>query len=124
MIKPALFYALFIFLILYPYMTNKDEAAFLHWWEANRAKEKKWIRQLSVGLPVGIVFGLPILLSVFFRGWYKRMPYVSGTQLTLIMMACLAIAVFYAVVRMHVKWEENEQRYQELIKKREVKKDS
>jgi len=100
-------------------MTNREEVEFIKWWEANRTREKRWIRQLSVGLPVGLVFGFPILLSVVFRGWYKRMPYVSGGQLTLIMMACLAISVFYAVIRMHVKWEEKEQRYQELIKRKE-----
>lgn len=101
-------------------MKNREETEFIKWWEANRTKEKRWIRQLTVGLPVGIVFGLPILLSVVLRGWYKRMPYVSGGQLTLIMMACLAIAVFYAVVRMHVKWEEKEQRYHEIMKKKEA----
>ena len=94
-------------------MTEQDKK-FMKWWEANRENEKKWINQLSVGLPLGLVFGLPVLLSVFFRGWYKRMPYISGTQLTIIMMACLGIAVFFAVFKMRFKWEMNEQRYTEL----------
>jgi hypothetical protein len=29
-------------------------------------------------------------------------------------MACLGIAVFIAVFRMHFRWEQNEQRYQEI----------
>ncbi|HMO32618.1 MAG TPA: hypothetical protein PKE63_04650 [Lacibacter sp.] len=93
---------------------TKEDAAFLQWWEQNRDREKRWVNQLAVGLPLGIVFGLPILLSVLFRGWYKRMPYVSGSQLTLILMGILGIAVFYAVFRMRFKWEMQEQRYREL----------
>jgi hypothetical protein len=45
------------------------------------------------------------------------MPYVSGTQFTLILMACLGIAVFYAIFKMRFKWEMNEQRYMELKRK-------
>ena len=98
---------------------SREETEFIQWWEDNRLKEKRWVRQLTIGLPVGFVFGLPILLSVLFRGWYKRMPYISGGQLTLILMACLAIAVFYAVVRMHVRWDEREQQYKSLLLKKE-----
>jgi hypothetical protein len=96
---------------------SKEDIQFIKWWEANRANEKKWVRQLTVGLPLGLVFGFPVLLSVAFRGWYKRMPYISGTQLTLILMGCLGIAVFYALFRMHFRWEQHEQRYLELKKK-------
>ncbi len=87
---------------------------FVKWWEENREAERKWVRQLSVGLPVGLVFGFPILLSLVLRGWYKRMPYVSGTQFTLILMASLGIAVFIAVFRMYFRWEQHEQRYLEI----------
>jgi hypothetical protein len=95
------------------YASNEEQ--FAQWWEANRDRQKKWLNQLTVGLPLGLVFGLPVLLSVLFRGWYKRMPYVSGTQLTLIIMACMAIAVFFAIFRMRFKWEMNEQRYREWL---------
>lgn len=100
---------------------ESKDAQFAAWWAANREREKKWLNQLTVGLPLGFVFGLPVLLSVLFRGWYKRMPYISGTQLTLIMMACIGIAVFYAIFRMRFKWEMNEQRYREWLEKKETK---
>jgi hypothetical protein len=93
---------------------NDQDLEFVRWWEANRDRERRWVRQLSIGLPLGLVFGLPIILSVVFRGWYKRMPYISGTQLILILMACLVIAVFYSIIRMRVRWDQREQRYQEL----------
>ncbi|MBX9782956.1 MAG: hypothetical protein K2X48_06670 [Chitinophagaceae bacterium] len=95
-------------------MTSADEA-FINYWEANREQEKKWMTQLMFGLPLGLVFGLPILLSFLLRGWYKRMPYISGSQFTVVLMALLGIIVFYAIFRMKFKWELNEQRYRELI---------
>jgi hypothetical protein len=100
-------------------MVSEQERNFIKWWQENRLKEKKLLNQLTIGLPLGIAFGLPILLSVLFRGWYKRMPYVSGTQLTVILIAVLLIVVFYAVFRMRFKWDLNEQRYQELCNKLE-----
>ncbi|MFN8265341.1 MAG: hypothetical protein U0T11_04690 [Chitinophagaceae bacterium] len=97
-------------------MISQENLEFVEWWEKNRDRERNWMNQLTIGLPLGLVFGLPVLLSVMFRGWYKRMPYISGSQFTLILMACLGIAVFYAVFRMRFKWEMNEQRYLELKK--------
>ncbi|RXK57698.1 hypothetical protein ESA94_19425 [Lacibacter luteus] len=98
-------------------MLSQEDKEFLTWWEANNKREKKLITQLSVGLPLGLAFGFPILLSVLFRGWYKNMPYVSGSQLTVILIAVLLIIVFYAIFRMRFKWELNEQRYNELKEK-------
>lgn len=95
-------------------MVTAEEKAFVKWWEENRVKEKKVLRQLLIGLPVGFAFGLPILLSVIFRGWYKNMSYVSGTQLIVIITALVLIIVFYAVFRMYFRWDLNEQRYTEL----------
>jgi protein-S-isoprenylcysteine O-methyltransferase Ste14 len=103
---------------------NRSDDEFLKYWAANRAREKKWLNQLSLGLPLGLVFGLPIVLSVLLRGWYKRMPFVSGTQFTIILMACLGIAVFYAIFRMKFKWDMNEQHYRELLQQREKEKNA
>ncbi|MFT3844963.1 MAG: hypothetical protein QM725_07925 [Lacibacter sp.] len=91
-----------------------EEKAFVKWWEENRVKEKKVIRQLMIGLPIGFAFGFPVLLSVLFRGWYKNMPYISGTQLIVVITAMVLIIVFYAIFRMHFRWDMNEQRYNEL----------
>ncbi|NCU05660.1 MAG: hypothetical protein GXC73_16945 [Chitinophagaceae bacterium] len=100
-------------------MLSAQDKEFVEWWSKNRNKEKKLVKQLAVGLPLGLAFGVPILLSVMFRGWYKSMTYVSGSQLTIILIAVLLIVVFYAVFRMRFKWEMNEQRYNELLKKSE-----
>ena len=95
-------------------MLTDQEKLFITYWENNRDKEKKVLYQLAVGLPVGLVFALPILLSVLFRDWYKQMSFVSNSQITVIMIAVLGIAVFFALIKMKFKWENNEQLYKEL----------
>lgn len=101
-------------------MLSAEEKEFIQWWEQNRSKEKRLLSQLTVGLPLGLAFGFPILLSVMFRGWYKNMPYVSGSQLTIILIAVLLVVVFYAIFKMRFKWEMNEQHYLELKQKSET----
>lgn len=95
-------------------MLTDQEKLFVEYWELNRDKQKKTLYKLAFGLPVGLVFALPILLSVIFHQWYKSMIFISGSQITIILIAVLAIAVFFALFRMKFKWEENEQLYKEL----------
>src|SRR5437868_9648975 len=39
---------------------NENEVAFMRYWEQNRQKEKKVLKQLLIGLPLGILFGMPV----------------------------------------------------------------
>ena len=102
-------------------MITEQEKLFIDYWDKNREKQKKSFYQLAIGLPVGLVFALPILLSVLFHDWYKRMSFISTSQITVIMIGILAIIVFFALFRMKFKWEANEQLYKELKYKQEVK---
>ena len=95
-------------------MLTEQEKLFLEFWEKNRDKQKKLLHQLALGLPLGLVFAFPILLSVLFHSWYKNMIYISGSQITVILITVLGIAVFFALIRMKFKWENNEQLYKEL----------
>ena len=95
-------------------MLTDQEKLFVDFWEKNRDKEKHVLKKLALGLPIGLVFAFPILLSVLFRSWYKNMVYISGSQITIILIAVLAIAVFFSLIRMKFKWENNEQLYKEL----------
>lgn len=95
-------------------MITDQEQLFINYWEANRNKQKKIFYQLAWGLPIGLVFAFPVLLSVLFHDWYKSMIYISASQVTIILITVLGIAVFFALFRMKFKWEENEQRYKEL----------
>jgi membrane protein YdbS with pleckstrin-like domain len=95
-------------------MITDQEKLFIDYWEANRDKQKKTLYQLALGLPIGLVFALPVLLSVIFHDWYKQMIFISASEITTILIAVLGIAVFFALFRMKFKWEENEQLYKEL----------
>ncbi len=95
-------------------MITVQEELFIHYWESNRNRQKKLFYQLAIGLPVGLVFALPVLLSVIFHDWYKQMTFISDSQITVILITVLGIAVFFALFRMKFKWEENEQHYKEL----------
>ncbi|MEP6951575.1 MAG: hypothetical protein ABI863_19950 [Ginsengibacter sp.] len=95
-------------------MLTKEEKLFLEYWEKNRDKEKHFTRQLAGGLPVGLLFALPILIALIFHNWYKSMVYISGSQVIVIIIGVLGVAVFFAIFRMKFKWENNEQLYKEL----------
>ena len=95
-------------------MLTNDEKLFMEYWEKNRDKEKKVFRQLIYGSRWGLIFALPILLVVIFDEWYKNMIPISKSQIILITITVIGIAVFYALFRMRFKWENNEQLYEEL----------
>jgi pilus assembly protein TadC len=95
-------------------MLTEEEKLFLEYWEKNRDKEKHFARQLASGLPLGLVFALPVLVAVIFHNWYKSMIYISGSQVIVISIGVLGIAIFFAIFRMKFKWENNEQLYKEL----------
>ncbi|MFT3747445.1 MAG: hypothetical protein QM768_03985 [Agriterribacter sp.] len=92
-----------------------EEKDFMIFWEANREKEKKTWRQLLIGLPLGMIFTLPILLNLF-SGWDKRATMVANAQLNpvILIIAVLLIASFFAIFNKKHRWDMNEQRYKEL----------
>ena len=95
-------------------MLTRDELLFIEYWEKNREKENQILRQLAMGLPMGLVFALPVLLVVIFHGWYKNMIYISDAQIIVIIIAVLCVAIFFSIFRGKFKWEQNEQLYKEL----------
>ncbi len=101
-------------------MLTNDEKLFLDFWEKKRDREKRFLRQLAGGLPMGLLFALPVLVAVIFHNWYKSMTYISGSQVIVIVIGVLCIAIFFAVFRMKFKWEKNEQLYKELKLKEKV----
>jgi hypothetical protein len=96
-------------------MLSNEEKAFLQYWEINREKEKKTWRQLLIGLPLGLIFTLPILIN-FLSGWHKRATMEANAETSpgVLISAVLIIAVFFAIFNKRHKWELNEQRYAEL----------
>ena len=99
-------------------MLSEEEKLFLAYWEQNRARQKKIFYQLLVGLPLGLLIALPILLN-YMLGWNKRATMVGNAQFNplVLIVAVLAIAVFFSIFNRRHKWEMNEQRYLELKEK-------
>ena len=97
-------------------MLTPIEKDFIIYWQANRNKQKKITKQLTIGLPLGLLFGLPILLN-FFSGWNSRIHVISRGQLITLIVAVLIIIVFMAIFSTKFKWDRNEQYYLELLEK-------
>jgi hypothetical protein len=99
-------------------MLTQDEQRFIDYWKNNRDKEKKTFRQLLIGLPIGLVFGVSIL-AIFSSGWYERANMVaySSSSPYIFLIAIFCIIAFIAVFSKKHKWDMNEQRYAELIHK-------
>ena len=102
-------------------MLTEEEKTFIEYWENNRLRRKKFIWQLSLGLPLGIGFVVLIFVN-FFSGWYKRagMEWNADPSLfPVLLVAAVLIIVFIAVFSARHKWDMNEQRYKELISKKD-----
>ena len=102
-------------------MLSEEEKNFVEYWENNRLRRKKFLRQLALGLPLGVGFVVLIFIN-FFSGWYKRAGMELNTDASLfpvLLIAAMLIVVFVAVFSARHKWDMNEQRYKELIAKKD-----
>ncbi|UEG48755.1 hypothetical protein LK994_08905 [Ferruginibacter lapsinanis] len=100
-------------------MISDKEKQFLQYWEANREAESTVVSKLLRGFPMAAMFGLPIILLVvviklFFPDWYMKISQTSPGMFITAIIAMILVIIFYAIFRMHYKWEMNEQLYQEI----------
>ncbi len=103
-------------------MLTEKEKQFITRWEQVREKEGSVLAKLLYGLPMAMLFGLPILLFiavVYFVSpdWYTKVSNRLSSSLGTIFIAVFICILFYAYFRMHYKWEMNEQLYHELKRK-------
>jgi len=102
-------------------MLNDEEKGFIAFWEANRSRKRNFVRYIQYGLPMGVAIGAGILVNLL-SGWDKRASMVANADPSLILILLIAlilIVVFMSVFTVRHRWEINEQRYQELLSKRE-----
>jgi uncharacterized BrkB/YihY/UPF0761 family membrane protein len=100
-------------------MLSDKELAFIEYWEENRIPQSSFTSKLIRGLPMAIIFGLPIVLSVvvvyiFFPDWYTKISNTTSGTFNVVIIAVLIAVLFFSYFRMHFKWEMNEQAYLEL----------
>ena len=96
---------------------TEEERKFLDYWAVERNKEKKLLSQLMFGLPIGILFSVPLLINFFLgKFWYKRADAVGISQFspTVLVVAVLLITVFVALLNRRFRWEKLEQQYLEI----------
>jgi len=100
-------------------MLSEKEEQFILSWEAERESLKTFSSKLSRGLPMALMYGLPIVLFIvavqlFFPKWYTKISNTSSGTFITIIIAVTIFILFFAYFRMHYKWETNEQLYKEL----------
>jgi membrane protein YdbS with pleckstrin-like domain len=102
-------------------MLTEQENEFVRYWEENRLRKKRVMQQLYVGLPFAVFLVLAIFINIF-SGWYQRaataLSLDRGTGL-MILVSVFAIVIFIVIFAARHRWDMNEQRYLELLAKRD-----
>lgn len=125
-------------------LSEKDEA-FIKRWEAVRIHESSFKHKLLSGMPMALVFALPVLIlflvvKVFFPSWFATATHrkteivvpeltehhmgLSAGDVIMAVVAVIALTFFFSYFRMHYKWENNEQLYRELLYKQKKQTDA
>lgn len=103
-------------------MLSDEEKCFVDYWEQNRNKKRRYIWQLAAGLPLAMVLAGGIFIS-YFSDWYTRAVMQinwSASGVLVVLSGLILIVVFVVVFSARHRWEMNEQRYQELLKKKNL----
>ena len=103
-------------------MLTEDEEKFVVYWENNRFRRKKLVKQLAVGLPIAVAIVVALFVN-FFSGWYKRADMMIRSQSSLVLVliiAALLIVIFISVFSAKHQWDLNEQRYREFLAKKDL----
>jgi len=103
-------------------MLTEEENGFIGYWENNRLRKKKVWRQLSIGLPLAVVLVISIFANLF-SGWDKRaemeMNKERSSLILVLLAAALLIVAFIVIFSARHRWDLNEQRYKELMDRRD-----
>ena len=101
-------------------MLNEEEKRFVAYWEENRVKKSKVLRQLYVGMPLAVIIVIAIFVN-FFSGWYTRagmaMREERSSLVLVLLVAALLIVGFIVIFSARHRWDQNEQQYLELREK-------
>ena len=101
-------------------MITEKERRFSVYWEQERQRQGTTLAKILNGLPMAIMFSLPVLLLIiavrlFLPDWYSKISDVSNGSIVAAVVALFICVLFFSYFRMHYKWEMNEQLYRELM---------
>src|SRR5437868_4348307 len=88
-------------------MLTTEEKRFVDYWEHNRIQKKKVIKQLAVGLPLGVALSMAIFINVF-SGWDKRAQMIINTDpsvIIVLIVAVIAIVIFIVIFSVRHNWD-------------------
>ncbi len=96
-----------------------DDEEFLLFWSKNSKKQKSSTRAFLLGLSSGIAIGVLVII-VIFSGWYQRATMVANSKMsiTVLFLAITGISIFLAFIYQKFRWEMQDQRYQEIMAKK------
>ena len=100
-------------------MLSAEEEKFFNYWREQRQHKKKFLKKISIGLPVVAVIAVVFFVN-FLSGWYGKADKElrrHSSLLLVILVAVIAIVVFFTIFSARHKWEQNEADYQHLLKK-------
>ena len=105
-------------------MLSEKEIEFINHWASVRDKYSTFSSKFLRGLPMALLFSLPIFFSivlVYFLSpeWYTKISQKASGESMMIVVSLMIIILFFSFVRMHFNWEMNEQAYLELLAKKE-----
>ena len=100
-------------------MFTQKELEFMRHWEEVRGNQSRFVSKLTRGLPMAMLFGLPVILSlmavyILSPDWYAKISVSASGVFETLLLAVILIILFFSYFRMHFKWEMNEQLYLEL----------
>ena len=103
-------------------MLSEKDQHFIKYWEKEREGYNTLSSKILRGLPVAMLFNLPVLVLIlvvylFFPEWYTKISGTSQGAYITVVIAIILCTLFFAYFRMHYKWEMNEQLYKELKNK-------
>lgn len=96
-----------------------DDVRFFEYWTNNRDKERGSKKVFLVGLSSGFAIGGAVLIAIL-SGWYPRATMEANSKMSafVLFLAILLISVFIAFIYQKFKWEMLEQRYLEIVAKK------
>lgn len=101
-------------------MVTENEEKFLQYWEQKRQQNKLNPFFFVRGFATGLIVGLLIILCLA-TGWYKRANMDANTKLNpyVLLVSVLAMSLFFAWFYNSFRYDQNEQQYQYLLKKKQ-----
>lgn len=100
-------------------MFTENEEKFLKYWQEKRQQNKLNPFFFIRGFATGLIVGLLVILCLA-AGWYKRANMDANTKLNpyVLIISVVLMALFFAWFYNSFKYDQNEQQYQILLKKK------